>query len=120
MVGEGVSQVARSHTKSSGLYRKIHAKTGADQGLRDASLRTTSTADFFFFYKHLGYSKVIEDLEEEEKRRRRGFENKKSIKKLIRGRPREGSPFYRLGIRTFQERMPWINAKASFWHPKKF
>ena len=33
--------------KSSGLYRKIHAKTGADQELGDASLRTTSTADLF-------------------------------------------------------------------------
>ena len=49
---------------------------------------------------------MIEDLEEEEKRRRRGFENKKLARKLIMGHPREGTPFYRLGIRAFQGRMP--------------
>ena len=59
-----------------------------------------------FFYKHLGYFKVIGDLEEEEIRRRRGSEIKKSTRKLIMGHPREGSPFYRLEIKTFQERMP--------------
>ena len=59
-----------------------------------------------FFYNHLEHSKVIGDLEEEERRRRKSSENKKSIRELIMGRPREGSPFYRLGIRTFQERMP--------------
>ena len=48
MVRDGVPQITHSHTKSSGLYRKIHAKTSADQELRDASLRTTLTADLFF------------------------------------------------------------------------
>ena len=47
MVGEGIPQVTHSHTKSSGLYKKIHTKTGIDQGLEDASLQITSTADLF-------------------------------------------------------------------------
>ena len=59
-----------------------------------------------FFYKYVGYSKVIEDLEEEKRRRRKGSKNKKSTRELIMGCPRERSPFYRLGIRTFQEMMP--------------
>ena len=45
MVGEGVPQVTHSHTKSSGLYKRIHVKTSTDQGLGDASLRITSIAD---------------------------------------------------------------------------
>ena len=49
---------------------------------------------------------MIEDLEEEERRRRGGFENKKSARELIMGCPREGTPFYRLGIRAFQGRVP--------------
>ena len=48
---------------------------------------------------------MIENLEEEERRRRRGFENIKSVRKLIMGCPRERTPFYRLRIRTFQGRM---------------
>ena len=47
MVGEDVFQIASSHTKSSGFYKKIHMKTGADQGLGGASLQATSTADLF-------------------------------------------------------------------------
>ena len=47
MIGEGVFQVTHNHTKSTGLYKKIHTKTDADQGLGDASLRITSTADLF-------------------------------------------------------------------------
>ena len=33
--------------KLSGLYRKIHAKTGPDQRLGDASLQVTSIVDLF-------------------------------------------------------------------------
>ena len=47
MVGEGVSQVTHSHMESSGLYRKIHIKIGADQRLGDSSLQATSIADLF-------------------------------------------------------------------------
>ena len=35
--------------KSSGLHKKIHAKTGIDQGLGGASLQATLTADLFLF-----------------------------------------------------------------------
>ena len=48
-LGEDVPQVAHSHTKMSGLYKKIHVKTGADQGLGGASLQATLTADLFLF-----------------------------------------------------------------------
>ena len=47
MVREGVLQITCSHIESSGLYRKIHAKIGTDQGLEGASLQATSTADLF-------------------------------------------------------------------------
>ena len=49
IVREGVSQVTHSHTKSSDLYKKIHMKTGADQGVRGASLQATLTVDLFLF-----------------------------------------------------------------------
>ena len=49
MVGEDVPQITHNHTKSSGFYRKIDAKTGTDQGLGGASLQATSTADLFLF-----------------------------------------------------------------------
>ena len=39
--------MTHSHIKSFGLYKKIHAKTGADQGLGGASLQATLTASFF-------------------------------------------------------------------------
>ena len=47
MVREGVPQISHSHKKSSSLYQKIHTKTDANQGLGDASLRTTSIGDLF-------------------------------------------------------------------------
>ena len=92
--------------KSSDLYRKIHMKTGVDQGLEVLVCEQLRQLTSFFFYKHLGYSKVIEDLEEKENRRRRGSKNKKLARKLIIEHPREGTPFYRLGIRAFQGRVP--------------
>ena len=93
MVGKNISQVTHSYTKSSGLYRKIHVKTGADQGLRDASLRTTSITDLFLLLQVPWISKVIKNLEKEDKRRRRSSKNKKSTRDLIMGCPKEGSPF---------------------------
>ena len=48
-VGEGILQIIHSHTKLFGLYKKIHTKTGADQGLGGASLQATSTVDLFLF-----------------------------------------------------------------------
>ena len=47
MVGEGIPQINHSHIKSSGLYRKIHMKTGIDQELGGASLQATSIVDLF-------------------------------------------------------------------------
>ena len=47
MVGEGILQVAHSHMELSGLYRKIHTKTDANQGLGGTGLQATSTADLF-------------------------------------------------------------------------
>ena len=47
MVGEDVPQVAHSHKKSSGLYKKIHVKIGVDQGLGGASMQVTSIVDLF-------------------------------------------------------------------------
>ena len=49
MLGEKVSQITCSHMKSSSLYRKIHAKTGVDQGHEGANLQATSMIDLFFF-----------------------------------------------------------------------
>ena len=49
ILGDNVPQVARSHTKMSGLYKKIHMKTGADEGLGGANLQATLTADLFLF-----------------------------------------------------------------------
>ena len=71
MIGEDVLQVTRSHMKSSGLYKKIHVKTGADQRLGGASLQAISTADLFL----LQVSWILqskrgsrEGIEEEKKR----------------------------------------------------
>ena len=49
IVREGVLHITHSHTESSGLYRKIHTKTDADQGLGGASLQAILTVDLFFF-----------------------------------------------------------------------
>ena len=47
MIGEGISHIICSHMESSTLYKKIHAKTGADQGLEDASLQVISITNLF-------------------------------------------------------------------------
>ena len=72
MVGEDIPQVTRSHMKLSGLYRKIHAKTGADRNLGGASMQATSTADLFLLLQAtwtLQNKKGSEGGREEEKER---------------------------------------------------
>ena len=71
MVIEGIPQVTHSHTKSSSLYKKIHAKTGADQGLGDVSLQTTLTVDLFLLLQApwtLQSDRRSRERREEEKR----------------------------------------------------
>ena len=111
MVGESILQVTYNHTKSSGLYRKIHAKMAQIRGLEVLACKQLRQLIFSFFFKHLGYSKVIEDLEVEERRRRRALKNHKTVREPMMGCPREELPFYRLGIRVLpkngcQESMP--------------
>ena len=82
IVGEGIFEVARSHTKSSNLYRKIYAKTGTDQGLGDASLQATSTTDLFFLLQApwtlQSKRRSEEGREEEEKSSKRLKNNKRT------------------------------------------
>ena len=120
-VGEGVPQIAHSHTKSFGLYRKIHVKTGVDQGLRGASLQATSTADLFLLLRApwtLQSKKRSEGGREEEEK---SSKNSKNSKRTNDGMSKRGAPFYRLGIRVspregHQESMP----KPPFGIPKNF
>ena len=106
IIGKGILQITHSHMKSSSLYRKIHRRLAQIRGLEMLVCEQLRQLISSFFYKHLRHSKVIENLKEKERRRRRGSKNKNFIRELIMGRPREGSPFYRLRIRTFHERMP--------------
>ena len=71
-----------------------------------------------FFYKHLGYFKVIEDLEEK-KRRRRGSGNKKIARELIKLDIQDRGPLFidwELGLskKGCHESMP----KSLFGIPK--
>ena len=72
IVGEGVPQVTCSHTELSGLYKKIHVKTGTDQGLGGASPQVTSIVDLFILLQVLWTLQSKRGsrggIEEEEKR----------------------------------------------------
>ena len=75
MVGEGIPQINHSHIKSSGLYRKIHMKTGIDQELGGASLQATSIVDLFLLLQ-------VPWILQSKRRSRRGIvEEEKSCEK---------------------------------------
>ena len=88
MVGEGVPQVTCSHTKLSGLYRKIHAKTGADQGLEDQE-NNLFCSSFFKYLRHPKQERI-------KRKNRGGGEEAPKIKKHQRndhGTSKREDPF---------------------------
>ena len=94
MVREDVPQVTHNHTKSSGLYRKIHMKTGTDQGLGCASLQASSMADLFFF---LQAPWMLQRMKESgggrQKEEEKSYKKIKTSKRIDIFMPRIGGPF---------------------------
>ena len=120
IIEEGILKITHSHTKLSGLYKKIHAKTGADQGLRGASLQTTLMADLFLFLQAPWTLQKMKRSRGGREREEKSSEKIKTSKERDLSCQEEVSPFYRQRLGFFiQEKMAIITMpQTNFGYPK--
>ena len=119
ILGQVLFHIARSHTKSSSLYKKSTRRPAQIRLLGSASLQGSLRLISPFFFISLGCSKGREYLEKEEKRRRSSGE-KINLQRIQDGASTIGASFIQTRARVWVKgkRRQRVHAKIDFGHPK--